>query len=184
MPTYQCCRDSKVNDHVVACDSPVGSGKTTAVMAYMLSQAKKHHLRRIFVVLPFTSIISQSVETYRRCLVLPGEEPNKIVAEVQTGHLPSGGCMNCREVLFLLMKHTLHCLRIFCRLHGNGSTASLTSGIAIGFLRRVLSTDSGRFSRLRQPEPGECQIWLTTRFVPRWRSMSRTASGISGIPHS
>lgn len=79
---YQCCRDSKVNDHVVACDSPVGSGKTTAVMAYMLSQAKKHHLRRIFVVLPFTSIISQSVETYRRCLVLPGEEPNKIVAEV------------------------------------------------------------------------------------------------------
>lgn len=22
---YQCCRDSKVNDHVVACDSPVGS---------------------------------------------------------------------------------------------------------------------------------------------------------------
>lgn len=79
---YQCCRDSKVNDHVVACDSPVGSGKTTAVMAYMLSQAKKHHLRRIFVVLPFTSIISQSVETYRRCLVLPGEDPNKIVAEV------------------------------------------------------------------------------------------------------
>ena len=79
---YQCCRDSKVNDHVVACDSPVGSGKTTAVMAYMLSQAKKHHLRRIFVVLPFTSIISQSVETYRRCLVLPGEDPNEIVAEV------------------------------------------------------------------------------------------------------
>ena len=79
---YQCCRDSKVNDHVVACDSPVGSGKTTAVMAYMLSQAKKHNLRRIFVVLPFTSIISQSVETYRRCLVLPGEDPNEIVAEV------------------------------------------------------------------------------------------------------
>ena len=79
---YQCCRDSKVNDHVVACYSPVGSGKTTAVMAYMLSQAKKHHLRRIFVVLPFTSIISQSVETYRRCLVLPGEDPNEIVAEV------------------------------------------------------------------------------------------------------
>lgn len=79
---YQCCRDSKINDHVVACDSPVGSGKTTAVMAYMLSQAEKHHLRRIFVVLPFTNIISQSVETYRRCLVLPGEDPKEIVAEV------------------------------------------------------------------------------------------------------
>lgn len=79
---YQCCRDSQANDPIVACDSPVGSGKTTAVMAYMLSQAEKHHLRRIFVVLPFTSIISQSVETYRRCLVLPGEDPNEIVAEV------------------------------------------------------------------------------------------------------
>ena len=79
---YQCCRDSQTNDPIVACDSPVGSGKTTAVMAYMLSQAEKHHLRRIFVVLPFTSIISQSVETYRRCLVLPGEDPNEIVAEI------------------------------------------------------------------------------------------------------
>lgn len=79
---YQCCRDSKVDDPIVACDSPVGSGKTTAVMAYMLSQAEKHHLRRIFVVLPFTNIISQSVETYRRCLVLPGEDPKEIVAEV------------------------------------------------------------------------------------------------------
>ena len=79
---YQCCRDSQANEPIVACDSPVGSGKTTAVMAYMLSQAEKHHLRRIFVVLPFTSIISQSVERYRRCLVLPGEDPNEIVAEV------------------------------------------------------------------------------------------------------
>ena len=79
---YQCCRDSQTNHPIVACDSPVGSGKTTAVMAYMLSQAEKHHLRRIFVVLPFTSIISQSVETYRRCLVLPGEDPKEIVAEV------------------------------------------------------------------------------------------------------
>lgn len=79
---YQCCRDSKINDHVVACDSPVGSGKTTAVMAYMLSQAEKHHLRRIFVVIPFTNIISQSVKTYRQCLVLPGEDPKETVAEV------------------------------------------------------------------------------------------------------
>ena len=79
---YECCRDSKINDPIVACDSPVGSGKTTAVMPYMLSQAAKHRLRRIFVVLPFTNIISQSVETYRQCLVLPGENPKEIVAEV------------------------------------------------------------------------------------------------------
>lgn len=159
------------------------------------------------------------METYRRCLVLPGEEPNKIIAEVHhrmdfesesVRHLSTlwkapvivttavaffetlasnrpSALRRLHELpgsAILLMKHTPHCLRIFCRLHGNGSTASLTSGIAIGFLRRVLSTDSGRFSRLRQPEPGECQLWLTTRFVPRWRSMSRTASGISGIPHS
>lgn len=79
---YQNCRDSKVNAHIVACDSPVGSGKTTAVMAHLLQQAATRHLRRIFVVLPFTNIITQSVEKYRECLVLPGEDPQKVVAEV------------------------------------------------------------------------------------------------------
>ena len=81
---YRACRFADSEGDFVSCDSPVGSGKTTAVMAYLLQQCLKSGLRRIFVVLPFTSIIRQSVEVYRRALVLPGEDPNKVVAEVHS----------------------------------------------------------------------------------------------------
>ena len=79
---YASCRGQIPDDRIVACDSPVGSGKTTAVMAHLLAVARKRGLRRIFVVLPFTNIIRQSVAVYRKALVLPGENPDEIVAEV------------------------------------------------------------------------------------------------------
>lgn len=78
---YQVCRDSETADKFTVCDSPVGSGKTLAIMAHLLKQAAKRGARRIFVVLPYTSIIRQSVEVYRKALVLPGEDPEKVVAE-------------------------------------------------------------------------------------------------------
>ena len=79
---YAACRSQTPDERIVACDSPVGSGKTTAVMAHLLSIANKRGLRRIFVVLPFTNIIRQSAEVYRKALVLPDEKPDDIVAEV------------------------------------------------------------------------------------------------------
>lgn len=79
---YAECHDAVPGERIVACDSPVGSGKTTAVMAHLLSVARERGLRRVFVVLPFTNIIRQSAETYRKALVLPGENPADIVAEV------------------------------------------------------------------------------------------------------
>jgi CRISPR/Cas system-associated endonuclease/helicase Cas3 len=79
---YSACRDAEIMQNISACNSPVGSGKTTAVMAHLLTQAKKRGLRRIFVVLPFTNIIRQSVKTYRDALVLPGENPEEVVAEL------------------------------------------------------------------------------------------------------
>jgi CRISPR-associated endonuclease/helicase Cas3 len=79
---YKACRDAKIQTNIVSCDSPVGTGKTTAVMAHLLSQAKKQNLRRIIVVLPFTNIITQSVEVYRKALVLSGENPEQVVAEL------------------------------------------------------------------------------------------------------
>lgn len=78
---YQDCRESDPSVPIYACDAPVGSGKTTAVMAYLLSAAIHHKLRRIFVVLPFTNIIQQSVDVYRSALVLDGEDPKQVVAE-------------------------------------------------------------------------------------------------------
>ena len=79
---YAECKNYKNDASVVACDSPVGSGKTTAVMAHLLAVAKAKNLRRIFVVLPYTNIIRQSAETYRKALVLPEENADDVVAEV------------------------------------------------------------------------------------------------------
>jgi len=77
---YQACRKSDVKPGMFACDSPVGTGKTTAVMAHLLRVASEKGLRRVFVVLPFTNIIDQSVEVYRRSLVGLGENEEDVVA--------------------------------------------------------------------------------------------------------
>lgn len=79
---YISCRNAKSKGGFTTCDSPVGSGKTTAVMAHLLQQAISRQARRIFVVLPYTSIIKQSVDIYRKALVLTGENPEAVVAEL------------------------------------------------------------------------------------------------------
>ncbi len=79
---YSACKQAVINANVSSCDSPVGSGKTTAIMAHLLMQAEKRGLRRIFVILPFTNIIKQSVDTYRKALVLPGENAEEVVVEL------------------------------------------------------------------------------------------------------
>mgnify|MGYP003392289458 CR=1 FL=1 len=70
---YEACKQASTEPSFYACDSPVGTGKTTAVMAHLLNAAQAKGLQRIFVVLPFTNIIDQSVETYRKALVLADE---------------------------------------------------------------------------------------------------------------
>lgn len=79
---YVTCRNMNMEQNISSCDSPVGSGKTTAIMAHLLAQAEKRGLRRIFVILPYTNIIKQSVKTYRKALVLPFENPEDVVAEL------------------------------------------------------------------------------------------------------
>src|SRR5207244_4972261 len=76
---YQQCRDADCSPRIMACDSPVGSGKTTAVMAHLLRVAEAKKLRRVFVVLPFTNIIDQSVEVYRESLVIDDEPTDDVV---------------------------------------------------------------------------------------------------------
>lgn len=81
---YLSCRSAEAHSGFSVCGSPVGSGKTTAVMAHLLEQACKRNARRIFVVLPYTSIIRQSVDINRKALVLPGETPEDVVAELHS----------------------------------------------------------------------------------------------------
>jgi CRISPR-associated endonuclease/helicase Cas3 len=80
---FEVCRDAPLDPPIRTCDAPVGSGKTTAVMANLLRVAaeRKPQLRHIIVVLPYTNIITQSVEVYRKALVLDGERPEDVVAE-------------------------------------------------------------------------------------------------------
>lgn len=77
---YAACRDADTKPSMFACDSAVGTGKTTAIMAHLLSVVAAKGLRRIIVVLPFTNIIDQSVDVYRKALPLPNENPEFVVA--------------------------------------------------------------------------------------------------------
>jgi len=77
---YEACREASTAVSMYACDSPVGTGKTTAVMAHLLRAVAAKGLRRIFIVLPYTNIIDQSVDVYRRSIALPDENPTDVVA--------------------------------------------------------------------------------------------------------
>lgn len=78
---YDACKEADTTPSFYSCDSPVGTGKTTAIMAHLLKTAIAKNLRHIIVVLPYTNIIKQSVEIYRNALLLPGEKADEIVAE-------------------------------------------------------------------------------------------------------
>lgn len=80
---FQACLAAPIAGRIRTCDAPVGSGKTTAVMAHLLKVAasNEHTLRHIIVVLPYTNIITQAVNVYRKALVLDGERPEDVVAE-------------------------------------------------------------------------------------------------------
>lgn len=78
---FAACRDSQPGARLTACEGPVGIGKTTAVTAYLLGRAIQENLRHIFVVAPYTNIITQTVKRLREALVLPGERGQDIVAE-------------------------------------------------------------------------------------------------------
>lgn len=77
---YRACREMPSSRGIYSCSMPVGTGKTTSVMAHLLMAADRFKLRKIFVVLPFTNIIDQSVATYRTALRLNGEKPEAVVA--------------------------------------------------------------------------------------------------------
>jgi CRISPR-associated endonuclease/helicase Cas3 len=78
---YATCRNASVNAPIVACEGPVGLGKTTAVTAYLLCRAIHDGLRRLVVVAPYTNIITQIVNVLRQALSLEGEAPEEAIVE-------------------------------------------------------------------------------------------------------
>lgn len=80
---YAACRARSPDAAMMACEGPVGIGKTTAVLAYLLRRAEAAHARRLFVVAPFTAILTQTADVLRKALLLEDErdDPDRVIAE-------------------------------------------------------------------------------------------------------
>lgn len=78
---FRACLGASVAGPLATCGGPVGIGKTLAVTAHLLRRAADEELRHIFLVAPYTNIITQAVKELRAALVLPGEDPQEVVAE-------------------------------------------------------------------------------------------------------
>jgi CRISPR-associated endonuclease/helicase Cas3 len=78
---YATCREAATDVPMIACEAPVGLGKTTAITAHLLQRAIQYNLRHLIIIAPFTNIISQTVRVLRKALTLPDEAPEDVVVE-------------------------------------------------------------------------------------------------------
>lgn len=64
-----CIEAGKVNSTgMFSLTVPTGGGKTIASLAFALYHARKNNLKRVIYVIPYTSIIEQTAETFRQIL--------------------------------------------------------------------------------------------------------------------
>jgi CRISPR-associated endonuclease/helicase Cas3/CRISPR-associated endonuclease Cas3-HD len=62
----QCIEKAELSPQMFSLTVPTGGGKTLSSMAFALNHLKKHNLNRIFYVIPYTSIIEQNADVFRK----------------------------------------------------------------------------------------------------------------------
>ncbi|TAJ43958.1 CRISPR-associated helicase Cas3' [Methanofollis fontis] len=62
----QCKEKAELPPQMFSLTVPTGGGKTLSSMAFALAHLKKHNLNRIFYVIPYTSIIEQNADVFRK----------------------------------------------------------------------------------------------------------------------
>lgn len=80
---YEECRnEAAVSAGMLSCEACVGTGKTTAILAYLLRCAKERELRHIFIVLPYTSIFQQMQAVLKEAVVFDEENEEEVITVI------------------------------------------------------------------------------------------------------